>query len=114
MKLLGLLYRFSKNSAVNLMTAHNLAVAFAPVVWRAGDDGSKTPALAAVLRLFIELGPMVLRKSKLLERTLKQLVLKAATEGVDMEDLEQIQDAQLKEGPEVAKKKVIKLILQNS
>ena len=114
MHLLGLLYRFSKNCAVNLMTAHNLAVAFAPVVWRVGDDGGKTPALAALLRLFIELGPMVLRKSKLQELTLKELIQKAATEGIDMDDLEGIQEAQLIEGPEVAKKKVLKLILENS
>merc|ERR1712178_437412 len=88
-QLLGMLHRFAKNAAVNLMTAHNLAVAFAPVLWRAGDDS--TAALSALLRLWIELGPKVLRKSKLLEQPLKALVRTAALEGIEMEVLEEIQ-----------------------
>jgi hypothetical protein len=109
MKLLGLLYRFSKNSAVNLMTAHNLAVAFAPVLWRA--EAGSTSALAALLRLWIELGPQVLRKSKLLERPLKELVRQAAIEGVDMDALEGIQDTLIQSGEEVAKRELVKMVL---
>jgi hypothetical protein len=112
MRLLGMLHRFAKNAGVNLMTAHNLAVAFAKVLWHAED--SSAGALAALLRLWIECGPQVLRKSKLLEKDLKAIVRTAVAEGVELEALEDIQETNISSGEEAAKQQLIKLMLARS
>ena len=112
MQLLGMLHRFAKNAGVNLMTAQNLAVAFAKVLWHADD--SSTGALAALLRLWIELGPQVLRKSKLLGRDLKALVRTAVAEGVELDALEEIEETNISSGEEAAKQQLIKLMLSRS
>jgi hypothetical protein len=112
MKLLGMLHRFAQNAAVNLMTAHNLAAAFAKVLWHAED--SDTGALAALLRLWIELGPQVLWRSKLLGRSLKDLVRLAVQEDVEMEALEEVQETNIESGEEAAKQELIKHLLARS
>lgn len=112
MQLLGMLHRFAKNAAVNLMTAHNLALAFAKVLWHADDE--IVGSLAALLRLWIELGPQVLRKSKLLERSLKDLVRMAVTEGVEMDALEDVEETNTSSGEAAAKTQLIKLMLARS
>ena len=94
------------------MTAHNLALAFAKVLWHAED--SSTGALAALLRLWIELGPQVLRKSKLLAKDLKDLVRTAVAEGVDMEVLEEIQETNINSGEDAAREELVKLLLARS
>ena len=109
-RLLGMLQRFSQNSAVNLMTAHNLAVAFAAVIFRAEEGSAKKneAALAALLRLWIELGPKPLRRPKLMRMELKDLLVKAASEGVPLDDLEDARDLETYEETQEA---VVEMLL---